>query len=155
MILLNNMEISIRKRKNMWVNLTNIWYSSHSILTYHAKLEILEVAMRYVYPINPFLPIDLCHPVVTKKGGWNGRNAAGCWYGRLLLTCPPCLLAASCRPKSQHVPSLPLVLIFDGDEDFNEFVVLLHHLSNMSWKCIMEGNDQGMLDKWCYKTTNS
>ena len=28
--------------------------------------------------------------------------------------------------------SLPFVLIFNGGEDFNQFVVLLHHLSNMS-----------------------
>ena len=31
---------------------------------------------------------------------------------------------AGANPKM----SLPLVLIFDGGEDYNEFVVLLHHL---------------------------
>ena len=59
------------------------------------------------------------------------------------------------EPDNNPNMSLPFVLIFDGGEDSNEFVVLLHTLFNMSWKCIMEGNDQDMLNKVCNKTTNS
>ena len=54
---------------------------------------------------------------------------------------------------SEDVPSI--CTDFWWDEDFNKFVVLLHQLFNMSWKSIMEGNDQDMLNKWCNKTTNS
>ena len=65
------------------------------------------------------------------------------------------LSSLPCSSLGPSKSAFHLYLLFNGGEDFNEFVVLLHYLFNMFRKCIMEGNDQDMLNKRGHKTTNS